>query len=129
MCSVGVVGFCVCQVDAVGGGGSVCAQLVRWGVSVCSVGVMEVSVWSAGVVGYQCVVSWCGGGSVVDSWLVSVCTVGVGGHCVLRWRDGGSVCGQLVWCGVSVCSVDVVVGVFVCGGCVDSVMGGQCVHS
>ena len=61
----------------------------------------------------QCMYSWCGG------------------HCVLTWRDGGegSVCGLLVWCGVSVCSVDVVVGVFVCGGCVDSVMGGQCVHS
>ena len=52
----------------------------------------------------QCMYSWCGG------------------HCVLTWRDGGegSVCGLLVWCGVSVCSVDVM------GSVCDEVGGGQC---
>ena len=49
-------------------------------------------------------------GSVVDSWWVSVCTV----------RDGVSVCGQLVRCGVSVCSVDVM------GPVCDEVGEGQC---
>ena len=66
--------------------------------SVCSVHVMGVSVWSVvlgvsvcsvwwGLVWGQCVLSWCGVGSVGL----------VGGQCVLSWCDWGTLCPQLVY--------------------------------
>ena len=48
----------------------------------------------------------------MNSWWVSVCTLGVKVTVCSGDVMGGSLCGQLVWCGVGVCSVDVMESVY-----------------
>ena len=85
-----------------------CIKLMQWGVSVCSVGAVGVSVYQVDAMGCQCVISWgvslCDGGQsgvsrcefgqvsldvAQGKWTfgvmgVSVCSVGMlGGQCVL----------------------------------------------
>ena len=43
-----------------------CIKLMQWGVSVCSVGAVGVSVSQVDAMGCQCVISWCDVVSVSD---------------------------------------------------------------